>query len=301
MQGEYSRMDRVSKSRPCPICGRADWCLAAGDESAAICARIEEGSMKRCGEAGWLHILAEGKQPWRRTSLRLRIPAVRTPAKDFALLARRCRKQLESACLQGLAQSLGVSVESLRRLGVGWNGAGYTFPMRDEAMRIVGLHIRYPAGFKAAEKGSSNGLFVPDDLPADGTVLICEGPTDTAAALDLGFAAVGRPSCSAGGQMLKVLTKGLAVVIVGDNDPPKRRGQTPPGQKGAESLAQLLALHCRSVRIVYPPKGVKDLRQWKAVGVTPGELTAAIRATKPISVRVRAMSPAGKGGTNHGR
>ncbi len=294
-------MARVSRKRPCRVCEKGDWCLVARDGSAAICARVSEGAVKSCGEAGWLHILAEGEQPRRRTSLRLRIPAVRTPAKDFALLAGRCRKQLEPACLRGLAQGLGVSVESLRRLGVGWNGAGHTFPMRDGEMQIVGLRIRYSTGFKAAETGSSNGLFVPDDLPADGTVLICEGPTDTAAALDLGFAAVGRPSCSAGGQMLKVLAKGLAVVIVGDNDPPKRRGQTPPGQKGAESLAQLLALHCRSVRIVYPPKGVKDLRQWKAVGVTPSELTAAIRATKPVGVRVRAMSPAGKGGTSHGR
>ena len=44
---------------PCPVCGKPDWCLVAEDGSAAICARIEEGSVKRCGDAGWLHILRE--------------------------------------------------------------------------------------------------------------------------------------------------------------------------------------------------------------------------------------------------
>ena len=46
-------MIRVSKQRPCPVCGKPDWCLIARDGSAAICARIAEGSVKQCGEAGW--------------------------------------------------------------------------------------------------------------------------------------------------------------------------------------------------------------------------------------------------------
>lgn len=50
-------MQRVTKRNPCPICGKPDWCLRAEDDSAAICQRISEGSVKQCGEAGYLHIL----------------------------------------------------------------------------------------------------------------------------------------------------------------------------------------------------------------------------------------------------
>lgn len=58
----HSRTDwlRVTRHRPCPICGRPDWCLFVGSPTspeAVICARVESG--KRCGEAGWLHQLIE--------------------------------------------------------------------------------------------------------------------------------------------------------------------------------------------------------------------------------------------------
>ena len=54
------KMQRVSKTNPCPVCSKQDWCLYAKDGSAAICQRIEEGSKKRCGDAGWLHVLSNG-------------------------------------------------------------------------------------------------------------------------------------------------------------------------------------------------------------------------------------------------
>ncbi|MHC4357133.1 MAG: DUF3854 domain-containing protein, partial [Planctomycetota bacterium] len=55
------RMLRVDKNHLCPICSKPDWCLIAKDGSAAICARIEDGSVKKCGDAGWLHMLSDDK------------------------------------------------------------------------------------------------------------------------------------------------------------------------------------------------------------------------------------------------
>ena len=66
-----SAWQRVSRRRPCPVCNKRDWCLFAGrpeNPTAAICARVE--SPKRCGEAGWLHVLHDDGPtwaPWRRT------------------------------------------------------------------------------------------------------------------------------------------------------------------------------------------------------------------------------------------
>ena len=268
-------MIRVSKKNPCPVCHKPDWCLVAEDGSVAICARIEQGSVKRCGEAGWLHILSDTGRSRSRWLTRS-IPISQPPAKDFPALAKRYQNWIKQEQLDGLAEGLGVSAESLRRLGVGWNYAGFTFPMSDALARIIGIRIRYPSGLKAAERGGKQGLFIPARLPKHGLLLICEGPTDTAVALDLEFAAIGRPSCNSGVRLLTTLTKGRDVVIVGDSDE--------PGHKGAEALASELVLHCPTVRLVYPPEGIKDLRQWKAAGLTRKQLQSVIEQSKPLRV-----------------
>lgn len=54
LHSHSDRMRRVSRTAPCPICGRADWCLISPDGSAAICPRVEQGSVKECGDAGLL-------------------------------------------------------------------------------------------------------------------------------------------------------------------------------------------------------------------------------------------------------
>ena len=52
---------RVTKSEPCPVCGKQDWCLVSVDGSAAICQRVQ--SDREIGRAGWLHRLADGDAP----------------------------------------------------------------------------------------------------------------------------------------------------------------------------------------------------------------------------------------------
>ena len=67
-------------------------------------------------------------------------------------------------------------------------------------------------------------------------------------------------------------------MIIGDSDE--------PGRKGAEALASELVLHCPSVRLVYPPNGIKDLRQWKAAGLTREQLEQIIQSTVAVRIRV---------------
>ena len=274
-------MIRVSKDIPCPVCNKSDWCLVAEDGSAAICARTEPGSVKRCGEAGWLHkLLDDNFQPKRRISHSIAMP--KAPSKDFTALAKKYQDRLDESKLRELAKDIGVSADSLKRLGIGWNSSGFTFPMSDASGQIIGIRIRYLSGLKAAEKDSRQGLFIPTELPAEGLLLICEGPTDTAAALDLGFTAVGRPSCNSGTQMLAKVARGRDVVIVADNDP--------PGRKGAEALASELVLYCLTVRLVYPPDGIKDLRQWKVIGLTREQLQSVIKQSKPLRIVITTRS-----------
>jgi hypothetical protein len=107
-------------------------------------------------------------------------------------------------------------------------------------------------------------------------LLIAEGPTDTAALLDMGFEAVGRPSCSGGVGLLVDLVRSRRVkdvVIVADVDP---HGA---GQRGAESLAIALVPYCPSIRVIEPPGGIKDVRDWKNAGAGHDDIMAVVDAT----------------------
>ncbi|MBN2136310.1 MAG: hypothetical protein JW720_00740, partial [Sedimentisphaerales bacterium] len=280
------KMRRVSRKKPCPVCDKPDWCLVAEDGSAAICQRIAEGSVKKCGDAGYLHILIDRHNGHDRhkyhASKRLLVTNIKignTSSKDFGQLANRYRQQLTSEKLNALANSLGVSAESLRRLNVGWDGNSYTFPMSNDFGQTIGIQRRFPNGRKVSVSGSKIGLFIPPNLPAEGILLICEGLTDTAAALDLGYAAIGRPNCNSRIRMVVRFVRGRDVVIVGDNDD--------AGKAGAEKLATRLLPCCPTIRIIRPPELIKDLRSWRQAGLTTKELSKVISATEPVKTTVR--------------
>jgi hypothetical protein len=105
------------------------------------------------------------------------------PRPSMTDTAKRCHAAISAAQRQALAGSLGVSVDALRRLRVGWlvGMSAYTFPMRDPDGRVIGIRTRHSDGAKRAVTGSTNGLFTPADLAGAGPLLIVEGPTDTAA------------------------------------------------------------------------------------------------------------------------
>ena len=268
---------RVSRSEPCPICLRADWCLVAPDGSAVICARIEDGSANRCGEAGWLHRLRDSDD-WQRSRTRtVRVKSVPIARTEIEALAKSYRAAVKSGELQQLAHDLGVTADSLHRLRIGWDGESWTFPMMNAARAIVGIRRRFPDGRKLAVKGGSEGVFIPQDLSDDDPLLIAAGPTDTVAMLDLDFAVIGRPSCTGGLRFIPELAKGRQVVIVADADA--------PGQRGALSLASVLRLYCPTVRIITPPDGMKDARAWKRAGATRNDITEAMERAPILEIK----------------
>ena len=95
---------------------------------------------------------------------------------------------------------------------------------------VLGIRLRRPNGFKFSVTGGKEGLFIPSTgVPDNCPMLICEGPTDAAALLDMGFPnVVGRPNCTGGIKLLVELVRRRQrpeVVIVSDNDKPGRQGQ----------------------------------------------------------------------------
>jgi hypothetical protein len=274
-----SRWRRVNRHHPCPICGRPDWCLFTGTENdpdAAICPRVE--SPKRCGEAGWLHRMRDdlfqsvGRQVIRAVSISSTAPRL-----DLAALSSQYRIAVNPEALDGLARYLGLSVESLTALGIGWSTQhwAWSFPMSDANGNVLGIRLRRPNGFKFAVRGSKDGLFILEESEtAHSPLLIAEGPTDVAALWDMGFRNVaGRPSCTGGIKLLCELVRRRRrpeVVIIADRDT--------PGQHGAEDLASVLLAYSSGVCIITPPDGIKDARAWLQAGVTRQYVQQAINS-----------------------
>lgn len=282
-------MRRVTAARPCPVCKKPDWCLVATDGSAAICPRVV--SPRRCGDAGWLHKLSDAPD---HSVFARRITIDPAPPSDLAPLADRCRRAADPGRLDGLAASLGVTVESLAALGVGWSGvySAWTWPMTDPATdRVAGIRLRRPDGSKYAVKGGREGLFLPTVAPhPSDPLLVTEGATDAAAALTLGHTHVaGRPSCAGGTRQLAALVRSrrpLRLVLFADGDG--------PGLAGADRLADGLTKYAREVRVVAPPPGFKDLRDWVRAGATRGDLDALVAAAAPRVLAVRFTTTRGR-------
>lgn len=64
---------RCSDAYPCPICGRASWCLVSAedpaDPKAVICGRTAEGATIPLGEAGYLHVRKSDGQVFSASAL----------------------------------------------------------------------------------------------------------------------------------------------------------------------------------------------------------------------------------------
>lgn len=273
----------------CPVCGHKDWCLIAPDGSAVICGRIEQGAVRRCGQAGWLHRIAD-RPGWQPHKPNLAVAIKAMPSPKLAQMAREFHQAaVAKGVLKDLSGSLGLSMAALEQYQVGWceQQSCTTWPMRDADGRVVGINRRFPDGNKMIFRGHCAGLYMPLDLPADLSgkqLLIAEGVTDAVAGSDLGFWTVGRFSCSHGTNLLTGLVahrRPAEVVVVADGDE--------AGQMGANVLAAALAPLVKVLRIVTPPPPHKDLRAWKQAGATEADLLQLISDCSPmrLSVEVR--------------
>ena len=243
---------RVTQQDKCPICDHPDWCMVSADGELAICPRVDEGSMRYIDGSGYLHRIKDAEPSHPRPSVRRPGPRYHIDAKR---IAHECHARLTPVRLAGFASDLGVSTASLEQLMVGWHETlqAYTFPMRDGAEYIIGIRTRHRDGSKRAITGSKAGLFIPDTFASSGSLYICEGPTDTAAMLSVGLAAIGRPSCMGSHQQVRDLLntcfRKRDVVIIADNDG--------PGREGAARLRDALGVG----RLQAPPNRVKDVRE----------------------------------------
>jgi hypothetical protein len=187
------------------------------------------------------------------------------------------RKNLRAASLKKYAGTLGVSVQMLKLMGIGFYKYAYTFPMRDAEGHIVGFRLRPVKGGKLARTDDSLGLFIPDSVNAGNLDTIDEGESDTAAALTLGFNAIGIPGT---GHRIEEVVKFLesspiaCPCIIGDSDS--------SGRDGAEKLAVAVVDAGVPCRVIFSVEPYKDLRQWLVEGHLTHDQLAGVIAQAPI-------------------
>ncbi|MFG0242226.1 MAG: hypothetical protein ACF8R9_05505 [Phycisphaerales bacterium JB054] len=266
---------RLRRNEPCPVCDHVEWCLVSRDEppSKVLCQRNE--SRHRWKDAGWLHVLRDDRD--RHKARRVRRITLTPAPPDFSEKANTFTANVDADRLAAFATSLGVTTDSLHRLAIGWNGRNWSFPMTDVVGRVRGIRLRSARAGKFAVTGSKNALFIPTGLGTHDPLLIAEGPTDTAAGLDLGFDTIGRPDCKGGKDLLIQYVKHHrppAVAVISDLDE--------VGRSGAGDIARSLALYCRDVRVVEP--WAADLREWLRAGATHADVRLAIEQAEPTRV-----------------
>lgn len=276
----------TSKSNPCPICQKPDWCSIG--ERFVHCMRAE--SDKPCKSGGWLH-RRDGDMTQQAT-----LPPVvrvkRTDAELDAIWKPRVRSWCEGHASEvcRLSAQLGVSLASLLELNTGWDGRAWTMPERNADGLIVGINRRFEDGSKRCAKGSRRGLTYNDGwADAPGPVLLVEGASDVATAITMGLAAIGRPSNTGGVAMLaKLLARhpNRKEIVIGERDgktqasieakgglphDPHCRGcnRCRPGVFGMRELTKRLGTRASGHLL---PAGAKDLRSWwRATGAAVEE------------------------------
>lgn len=270
-----------NRGNPCPLCEKDHACSRRQD-GMIFCKRARGPVrgfrfVKESADTQWgLYFPDDGRagprEPYRRT------PPAKIPAPD-PVIDWNEKAQSFAAAMDGgdlldeLAEQLGLTFETLTRFEfIGWHRretteqSFWTVPMRDGTGAICGLHTRNRIGEKRCITGSKLGLFIPDASvwrDAPGPLLLVEGFSDTAACVEAGLAAIGRPSNLAGVEHLQELLRGekRRIVVVGENDL-KPDGRW-PGYDGAVKTAQRLADALgRRVEWRMPPTGIKDIRQW---------------------------------------
>lgn len=240
---------RVTKTNPCAVCGRPDWCTVG--EFFFCCMRVQ--SAKPCTNGGWLHPLNE------KYDKPIFNPEPPRPEVDCEKMMIGWLVETKEDHRTRFAKSLGVSHRSLFCVGAAWAPPhrAWAFAMKDGQGRTVGIRLRSESGRKWSVPGSHQGLFIPN-LTRESTVLLVEGATDVAAGLELGFFTIGRPSCSGGISQVTSFIKwsGIRrVIIVADNDG--------PGVLGAKTLQPYLPV--TSAIVILPSK---DLRSFLNFGGT---------------------------------
>lgn len=264
----------VSKSHPCPVCHKWDWCRVSTETGAVNCMRI--ASSKPVNNGGWMHGGPERPAVAPPRHKRVAVEPYEAPGFNAALWWQTARFVATWERMDPWAGRLGLPIGALDIMGACVLGDMLTFPMFDGHGEVCGIRTRDPDGSKRAVTGSRSGVFLPT-FHNGAEPLVCEGPTDATAALALGYYPIGRPSCSGCERHVVDTCRRLGiarVTVCADIDHKPGKPGDRAGEVGARRLAETLRAARIGARLV-TPNGHKDLRDWFRAGATQASIDVA--------------------------
>jgi hypothetical protein len=258
---------RVNRDKPCPICGKHDYCMVSKDGRVAWCGRSagDPRAFKSTSSGGWFK-LDQPIDPPKAKATEHVVEPITDPT--FWLDSARVYRDVlwrDMDAVHVVCKDLGLDPRTVSAMRIGWCGeySAYSWPMWSAKDTLCGIRLRTRDAQKFAVPGSRNGLFLPHRDPRcfdSRTLWLCEGPTDTAAMHQLTGNAIGRPSATVGDDMIVRFVRRdqpYSVVICADND------DGGVGLAGAcvtrDKLLQQTDVE--QVIIIRPPNG-KDARDW---------------------------------------
>lgn len=257
---------RVSREFPCVVCNRPDWCTFSANGVWACCMREHRGAIRRMKNDGYLFRRNDAPAP----AYVKPEPKPIAPPMDFEQESRVA--EMEYAKEGGesdIDREIGLPRWSLRAMRCGRYSGVLGFPMEDPRGKTIGVRLRLENGRKFCIRGSRNGLFVPHVImPQHDFLFVCEGGTDCAALTSLELTAIGRFSNVGGREMLIEYLKGIRREIVIFKDRDEKEQAREGTKRGADELAAALIAIGENVRMIAPPRGYKDAREWIRNGAT---------------------------------
>lgn len=310
---EYQKTKWCRIRGACPCCGRRRYCTASEDGAVIKCMRKPSSKPVTHKDGSIAYIHENKSNGSRAVSLERHAEVKKLTTAQLVALLKQNATAVNPEKLVKFAESMKLSVRSLKAYGVGWdsNTGAWSFPMYDGSLdgkgrlKPCGIRLRINDKVKLSVLGSSNGLFVANDMLETATpipdcidvsspepllLLLPEGPTDAAAARDMGFRAIGRPSNSGGVDAIQKILTAMPqqeIILVADRDEAKYLPDgTPfwPGIEGALSIASRIVDACKVLRYMMPPDGFKDLRAWLPTAKVGDLLIATAKA--PIVDRI---------------
>ena len=177
---------RVTQEKPCPACGKADWCRVSPDGELVWCGRESSGAIRAQG-GGWLHKgPANGQSHGGSGEHR---PAPKAPSKtaktyptpEAAIEAARWQVEQQEGQPATFAHEWPYIVNGGEVLRV------VRFNLADEDKRFRPIHP-VTGGWRIGDPAGPLPLYRHDELAAGGLAWVCEGEKAADAAADIGLA-----------------------------------------------------------------------------------------------------------------
>lgn len=266
MRIDFTQFVRIYKTNiACPICGKTDWCMIHPDGQQVICARVH--SDRKIGESGWYHSGYESKPVKFRYDQDAYAGKKVFDPHGVSMWEEASADVDKYMLLREYAAQLGLKLSTLQAYNCGVQYNNLAIPMYDsDACTIIGIQLRHKDAKKHTVTGSQMGLFLPAEQARqlnnyhDHRLVVTEGFSDAACAYELlgkRCRVFGKANNVLGGEKLGEYLQYTGITdvwFIGDRDI--------AGEKGIKKSIVDLRKRMACVRVMYPPQGYKDLRQW---------------------------------------